>query len=265
MELSQYNLANQEVSMTDSSGTDRIPPSPGDDLPNDSSSDEGEPAAASESSPPGQGADSTEPEAPPGELAGSTRSVDSRPARSFSLRTAAIAAGSALLLGLVIGGIVGFVARPSVQTTSEYKALKSDLNGKLDESRDQNEVLSTEVDVANDKATAADARKADLDARDVALKKAEEQLKADQATLDAKTKQVQDSQFGDGVHLVGTNVLPGVYSISNGSNCYYAWMSGTGSGAAIVDNNIVSGPATVTLQPGEVFETNRCGTWTKVG
>jgi hypothetical protein len=185
--------------------------------------------------------------------------------RTFTLKAAAIGAGSALVVGLIVGGTLGFVARPAVPTTSEYKALKSDLTGQLTEAGKQNDVLNTQLGVANDKASAAEAKKAELDARDTALAKAEAQLKADQAALDAKTKQVQDSQFSDGVHLVGTNVAPGVYSISNGSSCYYAWMTGTGSDADIIDNNIVNGPATVTLKPGDVFETNRCGTWTKVG
>jgi len=185
--------------------------------------------------------------------------------RSFTFKAASIGAGSALVVGLILGGAIGFLARPAIQTTSEYKALKSDLTEQLTEAGKQNDVLNTRLGVANDKAAAAEAKKAELDARDAALAKAEAQLKADQAVLDATIQQVQDSQFSDGVHLVGTNVAPGVYSISNGSSCYYAWMTGTGSDADIIDNNIVNGPATVTLRPGDVFETNRCGTWTKVG
>jgi hypothetical protein len=88
------------------------------------------------------------------------------------------------------------------------------------------------------------------------------------AREDAVTKaetQITASQFTDGVHLVGTNVAPGTYSITESASCYYAWMSGTGSDANIVTNNIVSGPATVTLKAGDVFETSRCGTWNKTG
>lgn len=75
---------------------------------------------------------------------------------------------------------------------------------------------------------------------------------------------MQANQFGDGVHLVGTNVTPGVYS-ATGVECYYVWKSGTGADAQIVDNNIVTGPVTVTLVAGQTFETDQCGTWTKVG
>jgi hypothetical protein len=210
----------------------------------------------------------TDPDKPDSDDPAATTALSKKPpltSQTFPFKAAAIGVGCALAVGLIIGGVVGFLARPAVATTSEYQALRSDMNDKLVEAGKQNDVLNTRLGVAVDKASAADAKRAELDTRDAALKKAEERLKADQAALDARTKQVQDSQFSDGVHLVGTNVAPGVYSISNGSNCYYAWKSGTGSDAGIIDNNIVSGPATVTLKAGDVFETNRCGTWTKVG
>lgn len=88
---------------------------------------------------------------------------------------------------------------------------------------------------------------------------------ATQKELDAAKQKVADSQLTDGVHVVGTDTEPGVYSTTDTTDCYYAWMTGTGSDAEIVDNNIVSGPATVTLKAGDVFETNRCGTWNKTG
>lgn len=43
--------------------------------------------------------------------------------------------------------------------------------------------------------------------------------------------------------------------------CYYAFKRGTGSDAALIDYNIVRGQATVTLQPGQVFETQSCSEW----
>lgn len=68
----------------------------------------------------------------------------------------------------------------------------------------------------------------------------------------------------DGVHLVGTNATRGAYS-ANGVERYYVWKTSTGADAQIVDNNIVTGPVTVTLVAGQTFETTSCGTWTKVG
>lgn len=76
--------------------------------------------------------------------------------------------------------------------------------------------------------------------------------------------------FGAGLYVVGTSPVPGTYSTtgpdgSNGAGCYYAWKSGTGSDADIVDNNIIQGSGVVTLAAGEVFETQGCADWVKTG
>jgi hypothetical protein len=178
--------------------------------------------------------------------------------RSVSVRAAAIVAASLLVVGGVIGWVIGFAARPAVNTTAEFKAMQHSLDNQLSDTKSQLGIAKNDLDAANQHIT-------DIADREAALTAGEAKFKADQAALDAQTKQVQSTQFGDGIHLVGTSVTPGVYSINNGNNCYYAWMSGTGAGADIIDNNIVSGPAVVTLNAGDVFETSRCGTWTKTG
>lgn len=71
-----------------------------------------------------------------------------------------------------------------------------------------------------------------------------------------------------GVVVVGSDVDPGVYKTTgpDGSNtmgCYYAFKSGTDADAQIIDNNIVQGPATVTLKQGNVFESRSCDDWHK--
>ncbi len=177
---------------------------------------------------------------------------------AITARTAAVLVGTALVVGGATGGVIGFVARPAVNTTAEYRAMKLSLDKQLGDVKSQLGIANNDLDASNQHIT-------DIADRETALTAGEAKLKADQAALDAQTKQVQSTQFGDGVHLVGTTITPGVYSISSGSNCYYAWMSGTGSDADIIDNNIVSGPAVVTLKAGDIFETNRCGTWTKIG
>jgi hypothetical protein len=178
--------------------------------------------------------------------------------RTVTIRAAAIAAAALLLIGGIAGGVIGYVARPAVATTAEYKAMQHELQQALSDTKSQLAISTNDLDAANQHIS-------DLSAREAALTAGEAKLKTDQATLEAQTKQVQSTQFGDGIHVVGATVTPGVYSISNASNCYYAWMSGTGSDAGIIDNNIVSGPAVVTLKPGDIFETSRCGTWTKIG
>lgn len=175
----------------------------------------------------------------------------------------------ALPLALVVGALVGAgtvaALSPAPMDTSEYQALEGRLDRAVEakdediaEQRDQISDLRVEKGkletAANDvekQQEAADTRDAELAARETAVGAAEVAQKA--------------SQFRDGVHIVGTTVTAGVYSISTSDSCYYVWRTGTGSDSEIVDNNIVSGPATVTLRDGEVFETSRCGTWSKVG
>lgn len=90
-------------------------------------------------------------------------------------------------------------------------------------------------------------------------------LKAGQDALTAQTQIVQASQFSDGQYTVGQTVAPGVYRETAGGSCYYEWSSSTAADASIVSNDIPQGPATVTLRPGDIFSSSRCGTWTKIG
>jgi hypothetical protein len=78
------------------------------------------------------------------------------------------------------------------------------------------------------------------------------------------------STFGDGVFVVGEDIEPGEYRSagpdeSNPVGCYYAWKTGTGSDADIIDNNIVEGQTRVTLNDGDVFESTSCEQWEQVG
>lgn len=179
-------------------------------------------------------------------------------------RLIALVGAAAIVGGLAGAGIV-VAATPAATETQEYERLEARLadtveakDQDIDEQREQISDLRVEkgkleaaASDVEDQQIAADIRDAELAARETAVSAAETAKKA--------------SQFGNGVHIVGMNVTAGTYSIASSTDCYYAWMSGTGSDADIIDNNIVSGPATVTLRDGDVFETNRCGTWTKVG
>jgi hypothetical protein len=171
----------------------------------------------------------------------------------------------ALVVGALAGaGIVAGIT-PSPTATSEYLALEGRLDRSMDakdddiaEQRDQ--IRDLRVEKGKLEAAASDVKKQKLaaDTRDAELATRESAVGAAEAAKKA-------SQFSDGVHIVGTTVSSGTYSIASSDSCYYVWRTGTGSDSEIVDNNIVSGPATVTLRDGEVFETNRCGTWDKVG
>ena len=179
-------------------------------------------------------------------------------------RLTAIVTAAAIVGGLAGAGIVAAVT-PAATRTQEYERLEARLadtveakDQDIDEQREQISDLRVEkgkleaaASDVEDQQIAADTRDAELAARETAVSAAETAKKA--------------SQFGNGVHIVGTNVTAGTYSIASSTDCYYAWMSGTGSDADIIDNNIVSGPATVTLRDGDVFETSRCGTWSRIG
>jgi FKBP-type peptidyl-prolyl cis-trans isomerase len=171
----------------------------------------------------------------------------------------------ALVLGALVGAGVVAAATPAATATSEYQALEARLDRAV-EAKDEDlaeqlaQIRDLRVEKGELEAAASDVKRQQLaaDARDAELATRESAVGAAEASKKA-------SQFSDGVHIVGTTVAAGVYSISSSDSCYYVWRTGTGSDSEIVDNNIVSGPATVTLRDGEVFETSRCGTWNKVG
>ena len=59
---------------------------------------------------------------------------------------------------------------------------------------------------------------------------------------------------GDGVFVVGMDIKPGTYHTTGavgggGGDCYYALLSSTNT-SDIIDNNNVTGPATITVGPG---------------
>lgn len=74
--------------------------------------------------------------------------------------------------------------------------------------------------------------------------------------------------FRDGTHRVGTDIAPGTYRNSGGTNCYWERLSGFGgSFGEIITNGSSSGgaPVVVTISASDAgFTSNRCGTWERV-
>ena len=69
---------------------------------------------------------------------------------------------------------------------------------------------------------------------------------------------------GPGVWRVGVDIQPGTYQSSGGEGCYWARLHSF-QGNSQLESNVVFGPTTVNILPTDVgFESNRCGTWTKV-
>lgn len=80
---------------------------------------------------------------------------------------------------------------------------------------------------------------------------------------DATSPEVANT-FGDGIHIVGTDIQPGTYRAEGTESCYWARLSGF-SGDDIITNDIGDGTRIVEILATDVgFESSRCGTWSLV-
>lgn len=77
---------------------------------------------------------------------------------------------------------------------------------------------------------------------------------------------VNTVKVSEGTYTVGKDIEPGTYRTRPGvKDCY--WSRTNGGGGIIANDMVGFAPdgVTVTVYPGEGFESQRCGTWTKVG
>lgn len=74
------------------------------------------------------------------------------------------------------------------------------------------------------------------------------------------------TEFGDGILIVNTDILPGTYRNSGGSSCYYARLSGfSGELNEIIANDNVKTTAIVTISASDKgFHSSGCGNWKKI-
>lgn len=72
---------------------------------------------------------------------------------------------------------------------------------------------------------------------------------------------------GDGTWVVGQDIKPGTYRNSDGGECYWARLKGlTGDFSELLANGNTAGQAVVTIKPTDKgFQTERCGSWSRVG
>lgn len=70
--------------------------------------------------------------------------------------------------------------------------------------------------------------------------------------------------FGDGTHVVGTDIVAGTYRTRDAADgCYWERLSGFG-GSDILANDFTELPAVVTIKPSDAgFRSTGCGTWTQ--
>jgi hypothetical protein len=110
----------------------------------------------------------------------------------------------------------------------------------------------------NATATANAKAKADYASRVAAVKQLER-------TLRQKVAVVQNSTISqDGVYVIGQDIPSGIYHTTGGSDCYYATLGSTDT-SNILDNNIISGPATVNVSGAYALDISGGCTWTKIG
>lgn len=74
------------------------------------------------------------------------------------------------------------------------------------------------------------------------------------------------TSFDEGAYIVNTDIEPGTYRNSGSSGCYYQRLSGFSGGLEnIIANENANEPTVVTIAPTDAgFESQRCGTWTKI-
>ena len=85
-------------------------------------------------------------------------------------------------------------------------------------------------------------------------------------TKDLSAITASKTSFGAGAYIVGTDMEPGTYRNSGGRNCYWERLRGFNGGInAIIANGGTSNPSIVTIAPTDAgFQSNGCGTWTKL-
>jgi len=160
-------------------------------------------------------------------------------------------AAGALIATAVIGPRIDSLARDLRETSADLDTARNGVKAAVDAKTKAEKQFADAQSEILDKQNALTQRENDVKAREDAVSQTEQRIAA--------------SSFGGGVRVVGVDIEPGQYRTDGTASCYYAWKSGTGADADIVDNNIVEGPATVTLRDGDVFENSRCGTWRKIG
>lgn len=162
---------------------------------------------------------------------------------------AALAAG--VLLGLLVGG------DSDPTQSAEYRSLQGELSAsreELDKTTNQRNSYRRSWESARDELQQREAdlaaREADLDAREEAVTVTEEQIAA--------------KSVGEGVWTVGIDIEPGTYRTDAPllGECY--WEITPAGSSDIIDNDIPTGGyPTVTLQDGQSFTNQGCGTFVK--
>ncbi len=82
-------------------------------------------------------------------------------------------------------------------------------------------------------------------------------------TTDLSAITSSKTTFSNGIFIVGTDIIPGIYKNSTSLGCYYARLSAFDTNA-IISNANTDAVAIVTIAASDKgFQSHNCGTWTK--
>ena len=172
------------------------------------------------------------------------------PARGRGVWRVVAALAVAMVL-LVVGVAIGVVARKGAVRDQRHRAAAA-----------EQRASSLQDQVSRQQSTIAEQQ------RQLAREKAKvEQLQRTPPTQPtAPTSPVAANaatSFGDGLYQVGVAIQPGQYRTDGTGTCYWAKLS-TGDTNKVIVNSYSGGAQSVTIDS-PYFESEACGTWTKVG
>lgn len=212
----------------------------------------------------------TAPESPqpdPDPFAGPAASTSRRPAWMSRIRGRWLTAATgivALLIGVAIGVATGSGTRSDLASTKKQLADAQQTLGTVVPAAEAEAKRNAQVYIASQQAD-LDKRKQELDQTATTQQARQAQLDTQRQELDAATAAAKASEItGNGVYVVGTDIQPGTYKTAGGTRCYWKKFSLTDD-RDIIANDLPGGPTTVTIPGGIRFETQNCGTWTKIG
>lgn len=168
-----------------------------------------------------------------------------------------VAMGSAVVLAIGLSASLAHsnsLAGALVEETGKFDRATSLLGARNAEvvtlSSEVNAARMREATVAATEAE-QNLRSAKLDARETAVKGAEDVVAANTIS-------------GNGTFRVGVDIQPGQYHSEGGESCYWARLNAAGDD--IIDNEIGSGPAVLTVQASDgLIKTSRCAPFIKAG
>lgn len=170
-----------------------------------------------------------------------------RRSRSWKL-VGAILAGALLV---VVGVVIGALARNHVVDDQRRRVAGAEqqvLSLRQELAQRQNAIAEQQRQIARDREQLAHLR---------------ETLAQQRPRPPESPAGAQATSFDDGLYQVGVAIQPGQYHTGGSDSCYWAKLA-SGDTNRVIVNNIGAGPQTLTIDS-PYFESEGCGTWTKVG